>query len=529
MEVFLIYLLKSSGILFIFWLIFISVLKKDTLFKTHRLYLLGGIIFSTFLPFLELTKSVTVSPPQNLNFYEVTSSISSNDSTSSINWPLILFTIHILGVIFFSVRLIIQFISLKRILNKCNTTKDGVYTIAQTNENINPFSFFNTIVINPELYSNENYNAILIHEKTHASQKHSIDMLLIQLISIYQWMNPFVWLYKKIISQNLEFITDAESINILEDKKAYQYLLLDQTCQYYPKTSITNTFYNSLIKKRIVMLNQQKSNQINVLKYAIIAPLLIAFIIFFNTKTIAQTTKSKWIVGHGVAINNYEIFINKNTTDEHLDKEITVLKEKYTIDLKFSRVKRNSKGEITAIKASFKTNNGKNGVYSVSSSEPIKDFVFSVKLNDKKEPENINFKESSSNSLITKNTSVTIKNNSNKFIFETDDIENDSRIKNIDPSTIKSMKIDKNKTGSGGTIEIELKDNFQEVSNTNTSFSGEKPLVVINGKIQNKDFDVNTISSDKIESVNILKEENAINIYGEKAKNGVMEVTLKKK
>ncbi|MBU2997735.1 M56 family metallopeptidase [Cellulophaga baltica] len=260
MEAFLIYLLKSSGILFIFWLIFTSILKKDTLFKTHRLYLLGGIIISTFLPFLEFTKSVIISSPQNLIFHEVKNSISSNDSIFIINWPLILFTIYTLGVVFFSVRLLIQFISLKKILNKCITTKDGGYTIAQTNEDINPFSFFNTIVINPELYSSENYNAILIHEKTHASQKHSIDMLLVQLISIYQWVNPFVWLYKKIISQNLEFITDAESINILDDKKAYQYLLLDQTCHYYQKTSITNTFYNSLIKKRIVMLNQQKSN-----------------------------------------------------------------------------------------------------------------------------------------------------------------------------------------------------------------------------------------------------------------------------
>jgi hypothetical protein len=529
MESFLIYILKSSGILFIFWIIFTTTLKKDTFFKSHRLYLISGIIISTFLPLLKFTKTVVISPSLYLNFTEVSNDISNNNGVSSINWLLILFSIYILGVLLFSARILIQFISLKRIVNKCTVISDGEYSIAETNENINPFSFFNTIVINPELYSIEDYNSILVHEKAHASQKHSIDMLLAQLICIYQWMNPFVWLYKKNISQNLEFITDAESINILEDKKAYQYLLLNQTCQYYQKNSITNTFYNSLIKKRIVMLNQQKSNQINLLKYAIIAPLLIVFIVFFNTKTIAQTQKSNWVLSHGVATNNYEIFITKNTTDEHLNKEISVLKEKFTIDLKFSKVKRNSKGEITAIKASFKTSNGKNGVYSVSSSEPIKDFVFSVILNDNQEPENISFKESSSNSLITQSSSVTIKNNTKKFVFETDDIENDSRIKNIDPNTIKSMNIIKNDTGKGGTIEIELKNNYQEISNTNISVSGDKPLTVINGKVQDKDFDINTISPEKIESINIIKNDNAISTYGENAKNGAIEITLKEK
>ncbi|MBU2997734.1 hypothetical protein KO500_14890, partial [Cellulophaga baltica] len=135
---------------------------------------------------------------------------------------------------------------------------------------------------------------------------------------------------------------------------------------------------------------------------------------------------------------------------------------------------------------------------------------------------------SSSNSLINKSNSVIIKSSSNKLVFETDDIKNDPRIKNLDPNTIKSMKIDKNKTGNGGTIEIELIDNHEEVTSTSTFISGEKPITVINGKVQNKDFDMNTISPDKIESVNILKEEKATIKYGEKGKNGAIEITLKK-
>src|SRR5690606_21397662 len=90
------------------------------------------------------------------------------------------------------------------------------------------------------------------------------------------WWNPFVWLYKKAIVQNLEFIADSDAFKNISDKKAYQFTLLKITT-HESCVAISNHFFQSLIKKRIVMLNKNQSKRWNSWKYAIIVPALVIF------------------------------------------------------------------------------------------------------------------------------------------------------------------------------------------------------------------------------------------------------------
>ncbi|MGM8363446.1 M56 family metallopeptidase [Flavobacterium sp. ARAG 55.4] len=128
---------------------------------------------------------------------------------------------------------------------------------------------------------------ILEHEKVHSSQNHSVDVLVARMFCIAFWFNPLIWLYKKVMVQNLEFIADREASKNISDKKAYQLTLLKITRQENC-VSITNHFYQSLIKKRIIMLNQNQSKKWNSWKYITVFPALIAFVFLFQIKIVAQ-------------------------------------------------------------------------------------------------------------------------------------------------------------------------------------------------------------------------------------------------
>tara|TARA_R110002051_G_scaffold212635_4_gene277740 strand:- start:3214 stop:4986 length:1773 start_codon:yes stop_codon:yes gene_type:complete len=530
MENFFIYLIKSAGLIVLFWLCFRLFLKRETFFEQHRIFLISGILISILLPLWTLKKIIFVEsqPYQVSNIqFPITSEII---EINPISWAKILLIIYVIGVIALTLRFIIQLLSLNGQLKKCTIKKDGNYKIAITNASISPFSFFNTIVYNPTMYNENAIKAIIIHEKIHSDQKHSIDMLIAHLLTIFQWFNPIVWWYKKEIGQNLEYIADKNSTEILEDKKAYQYLLLHQSGQLVPKTTIINPFFNSLIKKRIVMLNQQKSKKINLVKFSLILPLLVVFIFLFNIKTIAQvkettTQKSQWSVGYGVATNATEIVIDKKTTDEELDKKSVNLKEDHNVDLKFSKIKRNKKGEITALKSTYKTNDGKSGNYVISKDEAIDPILFSIAKNEEGDITSIGYGQPSIANYIIPSTSINTQYNSTNKISSTE---------------VKKIKFKKSESEENDIDEIEIiiapeNDSIMvdeiEIPNQTIQIRGVgasqnmAPLYVVNGIVQEKEFNQNSIDTKNISAINVIRSEDATKKYGEKAAYGVIEIT----
>ena len=157
---------------------------------------------------------------------------------------------------------------------------------------------------------------ILAHEQVHANQKHSLDILFIEIILLLQWFNPIAWGYKYALKQNLEFLADAKNTALKANKKHYQYILLKQVIGKH-NLSIVNPFFNSLIKKRIVMINQMPSQRRNVLKTLTIIPLFVFFLYSFNVKTEYSTANRITTQTNGSTI---DLTIDKDTSDEALLK-----------------------------------------------------------------------------------------------------------------------------------------------------------------------------------------------------------------
>ncbi len=377
MELFLIYLVKCSSFLGIFYLSYILFLKKETFFKSNRLFLIGGIIASLLLPFAVFKKVIWITPSLiNEQAVLPIKAIQNDIVDATIDWWFIAGVVYLVGLLFFLGKLVMQIASLLLLFKKSKIIKKEGVNFVKTTDNISPFSFFNYIVYNPNDHTSEELKVIIKHEKTHSKQLHSIDILSGHFISVFLWINPFSWLYKKVIAQNLEYIADNATTSEVTSTKEYQYMLLKVATQTHQYSSITSNFFNSLIKKRIVMLNQQQSQKYKAWKYVFILPLLAAFIMSFNTETIYKT-KNDSIKNAYVNISSsselLDFIITKNTTDKELNSFIKNVKKEGYI-LKFNKIKRNSKGEIVAINASLKDKN-RNTNYITKSNEPISSFT----------------------------------------------------------------------------------------------------------------------------------------------------------
>jgi hypothetical protein len=378
METLLIYLLKVSGILTIFYLAYQAFLIRETFYAINRHFLIAGLITALLLPFVSLTNYIEIeATPINLVAKETTL-VSPFEEVQVFNWSGLLFAIYVLGFLFFTSKFIVQLVSLFKLVKRNTIAKKGKFYYVETHKNIAPFSFFNHIFYNPKLYSSSELSAILIHEEAHSSQWHSIDVILSYVVTISTWMNPFSWLYQNNIKQNLEFLADESATKEMPSIKKYQYTLLKVSGNQF-FTPIVNNFYNSLIrlnvlgrtfsfnaqygqvKKRIVMLNKSKSHKRNILKIALIIPVLAIFLVSFNTKDVYRPIENINTISLNTetSIKVIEITIDKNTTDEELS-EIKKDLAKKGVDFSYTVV-HNSKNEITDIKIDFaaKKENGK--------------------------------------------------------------------------------------------------------------------------------------------------------------------------
>jgi hypothetical protein len=376
METLFIYLLKSSGLIATYFLAYHFLLRKETFFTTNRWFLMAGMITSVVLPLFFIKRVIWIesnpTPLVTNSSFVLQNLTIPVENSGSIDWIQVLWMVYIMIVIFLSIKIVFNFISLVKLLRNQKIVKKEQYSLVDIQQDLPPFSFFNYIVFNSSLYTQNELKSILLHEKIHSQEMHSLDMLLAKLFSIVFWFNPFVWMYKKAIIQNLEYIADQKAIQHIEDKKVYQLALLKVVSnQNY--LSITNHFYQSLIKKRIVMLNKNQSHKRNSWKYILIVPVLIAFVFLFQIKVEAQEKRHKTVEKQ--TRNVTELIWTKDATDEELERDIKTL-EKQGIILKYSKLQRNKKGEIIAIKVEYKDNKGNKGVNQVKGDRPISTITF---------------------------------------------------------------------------------------------------------------------------------------------------------
>ncbi|NCQ13449.1 MAG: hypothetical protein COZ17_08100 [Flavobacteriaceae bacterium CG_4_10_14_3_um_filter_33_47] len=371
------YLLKASAVIAIFFVCYKICLQRDTFFEQNRWFLLAGLVVAAFLPFIVIPIYIEAQPTNFDYLVFVEDNIATAPTSNSFDILSLLNFIYVLGVIVFSLRFIFQITSLLPLIINSEKQRIDGYNFVKTHQNISPFSFFNYIVYNPKPFNESELEQIVTHEKVHVNQHHSIDILLSQISCIIFWFNPLVWFYNKDLKQNLEFIADKEAIHYTNCKKSYQYTLL-KTSMPNQSLALTNNFYNSLIKKRIVMLHKSKSKKINLIKFTLIIPALALFLMSFNSKTVIiekkPTKETIDKTSNNLLQEPYKVIITKDASKENLDQIIEEAKTK-GVTLKFKGIKRNSNNEIIAISASFKNENG-SGNYHLKGDKPITSFAY---------------------------------------------------------------------------------------------------------------------------------------------------------
>jgi hypothetical protein len=463
MEALYIYLIKSSELIALFYLAYYFMLRKETFFTSNRWFLLLGLFTSVVLPLVVYTKIILVEPsPKNIDWSRIPVTNSIENETFEINWYIVFGITYAIGIILFLGKFAFDFYSLNTVLKGKTIQNQADFKFIDTTENVAPFSYFNTIVYNSSLYSSSELENILEHEKVHSEQNHTVDVLITRLFCILFWFNPLIWLYKKAILQNLEFIADNEATKKISDKKAYQFTLLKITT-HENCVVLTNHFYQSLIKKRIVMLNKNQSNKRNSWKYVLILPALVAFVMLFQVNVVAQEkvssqTTKKLIKANEKSVDVYKI--DKNTTDEELKEKSSNLKENYAIIAVFSGVKRNSKNELIAIKVDLKKGKEIAKKMETKGTQAINEFGIIISKNEN----GILTVDFGSDKTISNQKSILISPNApsvtEKEIFINGKKGSQREVDALDPNKIESVNVKK----EDNTISILIKNKTTEVT-----------------------------------------------------------------
>ncbi|WP_418602913.1 M56 family metallopeptidase [Hwangdonia sp.] len=377
------YLLKASAVIAIFYLCYKLFLQRDTFFQSNRWFLLIGLITAFALPYVVIPIYIEYTPMPIQNFEVTDASALAETTEAPFNiWHYAL-VVYAIGVALFSLRFLVQLGSLALLILNNKKQRQNGFTFIETQNETQPFSFFRWIVFNPNQFDNTELQHIIAHEKVHVKQYHSIDILISQLAAIVFWFNPITWFYKKDLQQNLEFIADYKAQKQSSCKKSYQHLLL-KTSVPLQHIAITNNFYSSLIKKRIVMLHKSKSKKINLLKHTLVLPFLALFLMGFNTEEVyvekvldndSSTKITNKVEQQEITKENdkIKIIFRKNLSDKDLNK-IEKKLQSMGVVFTYSELKRNAKGEITKIITKFETEGG-SCIYN-SDQSPIEPFYY---------------------------------------------------------------------------------------------------------------------------------------------------------
>lgn len=498
MESFFIHLLKSSAVLLLFITVYQLFLKKETFFENNRVFLILGPIIAIALPFITFTKTILIQPSVQQEWYVSEEIIVDPIINETLNWSPILIGFYAIGLFYFSIRLILQYKKIIKLKKQSKIVKDAQFTHVKTNKRISPFSFFNNIFYYPKQFTEAELFTIITHEKVHVLGKHSVDVLITEIVSIILWFNPFIWWYKIMVKQNLEYLADAKTCAMEIDKKSYQYLMLKQTVSSQT-LSIINPFFNSFIKKRIVMINQQPSKKSNQLKLFIILPAIVIFLMSFNTKEVFEVKNNSSISKEiKTSENAIDLVISKNTTNKSLEniKQQLLLDN---VDFSFTAV-RNSNGEIIDLTLSLVGNSKKgsktfSGNYQSDSIDTIDDVIikYDPKTNylfigNKKGAQNL---KSDSWVITTQINEVKIEVDKNS---KNETLKSDSEFLKENGVTISYSGIKRNKNGEITAIKVHYNNNAGEKGTYQQEKSSPIVPFSISVNLNEDDIKISTVS-----------------------------------
>jgi TonB family protein len=506
--------------LYLFYKVFLA---KDTFWKSHRLYLLLSIAVAFAYPALDLSGWLQQQTPvQHIisNYLTLPEVVITPEEKKFDLLPLLFGAYGLVSIALIS-KIVLQFFSIMKVrISGSRQWVNGIRVIA-VNRDITPFSFFGNIYINPASHTEKELEQILAHEMTHVHQIHSLDVIVSEIACSLCWINPFVWLLKNEIRQNLEFLADHQVIKSGFDSRMYQYHLLQLSYQT-PDIKLGNKFNVSPLKKRIMMMNQKKSGKPSVAKYLLAAPLVLSLVLMSNAEVLASTAKQM--------MQQQDQLTTQETAAVQQDN-----KEK-NVEVVVANTKENG-AKFTATVVYDKNESTDDPLFTVVENMPI--FPGGDKALMKFLSDNVKYPAQSVKDNVQGRVIL-------QFIVNADGkISDITVVRGIDPlldaeaiRVVNAMPAWTPGTQRGKAVRVKytLPLNFrlqgddkknEGVISINTP-DGKQPLFIVDGKEINHE-EMLQIKPADIQSIDVLKDASATAIYGEKGKNGVVKITLKEK
>lgn len=300
----ILYVLKSGFCLAILLAVYHLFLEKEKMHRFNRWYLLGSILFSFLVPLIRFKVAANTNPVLQNNYFElidnsIAATLQPTDTAATINaipdeHPVpYAWIIYVLITILLLIRFIKNLYQLISAVSENEIVKHGIANLVLVKDKIASYSFLNYIFISEADYTDHNIEQeIITHELTHVKEKHSLDVLFIELLQTLFWFNPLLVLYKKAIQLNHEFLADDAVIKTYENIPAYQCLLLEKV-SFNSNAYLTSNLNYSVTKKRFIMMTRHYDKQRILLKKVCMLPVLAAGIFLFSSKNmIAQEKKN---------------------------------------------------------------------------------------------------------------------------------------------------------------------------------------------------------------------------------------------
>ena len=292
METLIIYLGKTALTAGAFYMAYMALFMHQKHFVFNRIYLPGSFLISFIIPLCKFTSVKYV----EVGGQAITTQSSNSGSISeivlspsfSLEWHHYLFGIYLTGVIVFIILLLVGYIKASKIIDYSENRNLFGSEVCVTDKDVHPFSFFSKIVISKGILKHPKLEMIINHEKIHVCEKHTIDIIFTELLFIPQWFNPFAWLFKDAVKNNLEYKTDHLVAKHF-DSEEYQ---LTMVALAHKKTiaPFLTALNGSQLKNRIIMMKKKTENKFAIVKQLVVLPLTAILVMGLSTKEVKTKT-----------------------------------------------------------------------------------------------------------------------------------------------------------------------------------------------------------------------------------------------
>ena len=544
------YLLKANIVLIALYGFYFLCFRRDTFFVHIRWYLMITIVSAVTFPLTDISAWLTGSQAaleaaQYIPDIEAVYQYVLAQSQIVLSYPpqieyadepvvvarmvpfgVILLWCWLPVAIFMIVKRLFQLVCIARLWRRYPRQRHVNSAIVAVDRNIQPFSFFSRIFLNPALYSQDELDEILVHEQVHCRKRHTIDILLAEALVCFCWFNPAAWLLRRDLKQNLEFYTDRITLRSGFNRKHYQYSLLrvsGNAFQIVNHFHFSHFYFNHL-KKRIIMLNKKESPRIAAVKYLLVIPALAATFLAVQASGLQVNEPDDInVVDMNPVLTEVAILSigesngSNHPSDETVKKDIVNIPD---LSVEQEPVKTETTSDYRIRQGTAYVSEGNK--ISVSDDDKVLVSGTVMNLSDGKTMPGVNV-------TVIGMTTGTVTDMNGKYSIAA---PANTTLQFSFPGMSTTREV---AAGNQQIIDVVMdaetysRVEEEKVTSAIPTFRirgiGNEPLYIVDGKeVEN----LNNISANDVKSISLLKNASAISYYGEKGKNGVIIVTTKK-